>query len=378
MSVSVRSCSASLSRRADTSTYSVTHFLTYGYVVTPSLVVGRELFYTGSTRYDTTGNPQTPLPFSDDNAIATDKSAYIAGLGTGHVCQRDPATTRGSTASWSTCPRGGSHTAITLGNITQRFHVQGGQQQRAQHLGRRPRPADHRHGARRRRRQWFGPRRVDLAERLHQGEVAGSDSSTATARHRPGGQRRVLLRQRGGQFGRRRYGDLVRDHFGRRTGRSQQSQDPAQQHPDLRTSSTTTGMVWSARSIRSCRVTTPRPWVPPGTSTSLGGPFSPPPSGDSVASSGAAPRRERRGGFGLGQQLASSPSPSAPAIPAWIVNRLSHVDLNSGPVAKYLEHLAEEDTAKARAILVKADQVADALNLDDALLDSLLVKLGLE
>jgi hypothetical protein len=34
--------------------------------------------------------------------------------------------------------------------------------------------------------------------------------------------------------------------------------------------------------------------------------------------------------------------------------------------------------AMSRSILVKADQVADALNLDETLLDSLLVKLGLE
>jgi hypothetical protein len=35
----------------------------------------------------------------------------------------------------------------------------------------------------------------------------------------------------------------------------------------------------------------------------------------------------------------------------------------------YFEHLAHEGTAKSGAILVKADQVADALNLDDGLLD---------
>jgi hypothetical protein len=64
--------------------------------------------------------------------------------------------------------------------------------------------------------------------------------------------------------------------------------------------------------------------------------------------------------------------------PPWIVNRLAHLDLKHGLVAKLLEHLAHENTAKSRTILVKADQVADALNLDDELLDGLLVRLKLE
>jgi hypothetical protein len=52
--------------------------------------------------------------------------------------------------------------------------------------------------------------------------------------------------------------------------------------------------------------------------------------------------------------------------------------LNSGPLANYFQHLAHEDTPKAKAILVEADQVAEELGLDDELLDSLLVKLVLE
>ena len=108
-----------------------------------------------------------------------------------------------------------------------------------------------------------------------------------------------------------------------------------------------------------------------------GGPFAPlPPSGNSVAYSGASPAAAGNGGVSSALVSSASPGPSGPAIGAWIVNRLSHVDLNSGPVAKYLEYLAEEDTAKSREILVKADQVADALTLDDTLLDSLLVNLG--
>ena len=61
-----------------------------------------------------------------------------------------------------------------------------------------------------------------------------------------------------------------------------------------------------------------------------------------------------------------------------MVNRLSHLDSNSGPVAQYFERLAHENTAKSRAILVTAERTAHALNLDDTLLDSLLVNLGLD
>jgi hypothetical protein len=55
-----------------------------------------------------------------------------------------------------------------------------------------------------------------------------------------------------------------------------------------------------------------------------------------------------------------------------IVNRLAHLDVIHGPIVKYFQHLAHENTAKSKAILVKADRVAEALNLDDELLDGLL------
>jgi len=60
------------------------------------------------------------------------------------------------------------------------------------------------------------------------------------------------------------------------------------------------------------------------------------------------------------------------AIPA------GHLQEMMGPIATYFEHLAHENTAKSRAIHVHADQVAEALGLDEELLDSLLVGLGLE
>ncbi|HEV3138543.1 MAG TPA: hypothetical protein VGZ26_11580 [Pirellulales bacterium] len=53
------------------------------------------------------------------------------------------------------------------------------------------------------------------------------------------------------------------------------------------------------------------------------------------------------------------------------------LDLNHGPIAKCFQHLAHENAAKSRAILVEADQLADTLGDDDTLLDSLLVGLNL-
>jgi hypothetical protein len=47
----------------------------------------------------------------------------------------------------------------------------------------------------------------------------------------------------------------------------------------------------------------------------------------------------------------------------WTLQDISHLDLNHGPLATFFEHLARENTAKSRAILVIADQVADALGL---------------
>ncbi|MBI3837198.1 MAG: hypothetical protein HY288_04595, partial [Planctomycetia bacterium] len=102
-----------------------------------------------------------------------------------------------------------------------------------------------------------------------------------------------------------------------------------------------------------------------------------------ASSNGATPLASADAG--VASALASTPttstSTSTSTMPAWIVNRLAHLDLNSidlnrGPVAKYLLHLAHEGTPKAKPILVKADEVADALNVDDTLLDSLLAGLA--
>jgi hypothetical protein len=77
----------------------------------------------------------------------------------------------------------------------------------------------------------------------------------------------------------------------------------------------------------------------------------------------------------------ASARPSPPPIPSWIPNRLAHlaltrIDLNHDPLTNYFEDLAHEDTAKSGAILVEANQVVDALGLDDEVVDGLLNGLG--
>ena len=64
-----------------------------------------------------------------------------------------------------------------------------------------------------------------------------------------------------------------------------------------------------------------------------------------------------------------------PVIPTWISNRLTHLDLNHSPLAKYFEYLAHEGTAKAKEVLLEADRIADELGLDDELLDELVAGL---
>ena len=65
-------------------------------------------------------------------------------------------------------------------------------------------------------------------------------------------------------------------------------------------------------------------------------------------------------------------------VPRWLVNRLENLDLNSGAPARLFQYLHDANTPRSRALLVKFDAVADALGLDDTLLDLLLADLGLD
>ena len=163
------------------------------------------LFYAGSPRYDTTGNPQTPLPFSDDNAIATDKTAYLPGSG---------AATFANVSSYTAGINGimvdisGTHGTLTANDFI--FKVGNNNSPNAWTTVCR---RGHRHDASRRRRGRLGPRRDHVAQQLDPERVARSDrqgrrhAGRLGHEHGPGREQRLLLRQRRGRR---------RQHAGRR------------------------------------------------------------------------------------------------------------------------------------------------------------------
>jgi len=69
--------------------------------------------------------------------------------------------------------------------------------------------------------------------------------------------------------------------------------------------------------------------------------------------------------------------PSIPGIPSSLLAKLDlgNLNLNTGPIAKYFEHLANEATDSAKQILDQVDDFADLFHIDDSLLTSLLSKI---
>ena len=73
-------------------------------------------------------------------------------------------------------------------------------------------------------------------------------------------------------------------------------------------------------------------------------------------------------------------APALPAsldggVPKWLTNRIDSIDLNTGSPARLFQYLHDANTPRSRALLEKFDDVADALGLDDELLDELLADL---
>jgi hypothetical protein len=92
-----------------------------------------------------------------------------------------------------------------------------------------------------------------------------------------------------------------------------------------------------------------------------------------IAGGPFAPEADPAVDSGVAQALAATASStSLPKLPGWISSRLASVDLNSGPIAKLFTQLAESNSPRATAVLTKAHEVADALGLDDSLLESLI------
>ena len=78
------------------------------------------------------------------------------------------------------------------------------------------------------------------------------------------------------------------------------------------------------------------------------------------------------GGSAVASALSMRPKASAPKVPGWITSRLASVDLNSGRIAQLFTKLAEVNTPGTRSLLLAANEVTDALDLDDSLLESLI------
>jgi len=56
-------------------------------------------------------------------------------------------------------------------------------------------------------------------------------------------------------------------------------------------------------------------------------------------------------------------------VPRCLSNRIDRIDLDSGAPARLFQHLHDAKTLRSRALLQKFDVVADALGLDDELVD---------
>ena len=56
-------------------------------------------------------------------------------------------------------------------------------------------------------------------------------------------------------------------------------------------------------------------------------------------------------------------------MPKWLTNRVHQIDLNASSPARSLQYLHDTNSLRSRALLQKFDAVADALGLDDTLLD---------
>jgi ELWxxDGT repeat protein len=373
---------------ADDGTHGVEPWV-LGPVAPPSTVVGRDLFYAGSTQYDLPGgsNPQTPNPFSDDNAIATDKVAYLPGSG--------PATFA-NVSSYSLGINGimvdlsgnGAHTAITLANILADFTFKVGNDNSPGSWTAAPLPSAVmvRPGA-----GVGGSDRVELV--WANGAITQNwleVTVKATINTGLAADDMFFFGSEVGDTGANGTPSVFKVGAADTT-RTQIHQATLDTNiPIINIYDFNRDGAVGAADITFDQIH--------GTTNSTGlvvinigasGPFAPPPAAPSASSAASASGAGEPRALALGlQSVASavavsavSQSPPPPAIPRWTVNRLAHVDLkridlNRGPIAKYFEHVAHENTAKSRAILVKADQAADALGLDDELLDTLLVKLG--
>jgi hypothetical protein len=399
-----------------------------------SSLTNKFLFYKGSTRFDTTGNARAPLAFSDDNAIALDKSAYVPNGPT-------PATTTAVMANFSSYSRGvngimvdlkggGQHASITLAGILSDFTFKVGNNSSPGTWANAPNPTvvTVRTGM-------TGPAQgagtVSGSDRV---ELIWADNAIeqkwlevivkATANTGLAANSVFFYGNEIGNTGSFNLSTVARtgssDIGGTQThGANLDDFDRTGKVDTTDIGLAQTHGTSASTGLKLLVVGSTGPFAPdalPSASPSLSIPGIPSSIlnklGDLASSTGPLAKyltNLAHQGTAQAQTLlqeadslahllgantsfidsllakitsalpSASPSFSLPSIPSSLLNRLSslNLDLNSGPIAKFFEKLAHEGTDGAKKILTIADEIADFLHLDDTLLDSLLVNLGI-
>jgi hypothetical protein len=344
-----------------------------------SAVTARDLFYHNSPRYDTTGNAVTPLPFSDDNAIAIDKSAYIPS---------SASATFNSVSSYSLGINGvmidllggGSHTSITLPNILNDFTFK---------VGNNNSPST-----------WINaPNPIAVTVRTN---VNPTSNGAGTVNQSD----RVELVWADGAIEQEWLEVIVKStantglaandvfFFGNEIGDANKS--------NTATIFKVTASDTTATQIHAAPVGTNQPITNQfdynrdgavgaaditidqihGTTNSTGlvdiaiptgGPFAPPPAAIALATAAASPATNNGAEVASALTAGSTANPATAAspVPRWLVSRLQSLDFIKAPIAQVIEQWVAADQTR----LMKFDTFADALEIDDLLLDTLIAKL---
>ena len=351
-------------------------------------VVGRHLFYNDS-KYD---GKTAGISVSDDDAIASDKTAYLPGTGLTATSANVSNYTRGINGIDVDLLGGGNHSVIILANILNDFTFKVGNNNTPSTWATAPNPisVSVRAGA-----GVGGSDRVELiwadnAVKETWLEVivkANSDTGLSQSAGEPTGVGDVFF-----------FGNAAADDFsGETTIAFTNSTDDldVRAHSGVATITnpwdyTKDGFVNSSDllaarvsgNIRFIKIANPpsAPDADPSASPSA----SPADTTAATPSTSSGGSNSGESGIALALTALTTTNVSSGQIPGWISSRLSNVNLNTGIAAMIIDDLAKAAEGKgleaklAKTILVDADKVADALGFDDSLLDSVLAEFGLD
>ncbi len=330
---------------------------------------GPFLFYRESSRYDTTGNPQAGLPFSDDNAIATDKTAYLPGSG---------AATFANVSSYFKGINGimvdipPQHGTITADDFV--FKVGNNNSPNAWATAPAPTTVSVRSGA-----GVDGSDRIELmwannAIQKQWLQVIVNGNDTLGGNNTNTGLASSDVFYFGHSLGDTGLGDTAVnatvnaiDEGGTRNNPQVAGNNiPITNLHDFNRDGRVNAIDEAITRNNATNSATVLKYLnladPPAAPQSDGGGGGDPSGGDA----------------GVASAL-TAPAPASPEarVPRWLGLRLDEVDLSSGRVAEVFQSLHDFNTPTARKLLLRADRVAEALNLDHELLDSLLADLGI-